>query len=282
MDVLGNLELIISNLDSIKQTIDQLDQDLENSIQKTQESKQKIDYFIDSLEKAQKEIEVFSGNISSGRASIGFKDTFPVKENPVFLVFPFVIAIIISFTSIILSNMFILKQVSRPSYLKDIIAPSKDINFLLADYLVNLFFISIQAGVLFLIGFYWFGISPDTIFIYVLAIFLTASIFIFIGMAFGYFIKSQNVSMLLTIFFLMVLLILSNLIAPILLAGQTIRFFIDSNPFAVISRILIDSLILNKPLPYIMAPLLRLFIFFIISILIAYISRKVSKKKVME
>jgi hypothetical protein len=278
--LINNLDLIISNLDSIKNTLDRIDSDLALAIQRTQGSKIKIDYFITKLDEASAEIYTISQSLKQDKTSLEFKNVFEVSGDPVFLAFPMLVTIIITFTSLVLSNMFTLKQVNQPSYLRDLITPTKDIHFLIADYLTNLFFVSIQVGVLFLIGFYWFGISWDIIYIFVLSIFLAASVLILVGTSLGYLVRQQSLSILLTISLVILLFIFSDLLVPSVLSGPVIKFFVEMNIFVVLNKILMDSLVLHKPI-YTLTPWLsRLLIFLFGFFVIAYLSRKVSKGNV--
>lgn len=202
MGVIDNLDTAITKMDSINQTLYQIDSDLELSIKQTQNSRTRIDYFIGKLNEATKDMDEFSKGMDSKKILLEFKNAFSISEDPVFNAFPLLITIIITFTSLVLSNIFILKQINRASYFREIIAPASDFSFLLADYLINLFFIFVQSMVLFLIGFLWFNIPLESIYVFIFSIFLTASIFIFIGIGIGYLIKSQSLSMLITIFFL--------------------------------------------------------------------------------
>lgn len=278
--VINNLDLIIANLDAIKETLDKLDSDLALAIQRTQNSKAKIRSFIVRLNEVSSEMGTISKSLKQDKVNLEFKNAFEISSDPVFLAFPILVTIIITFTSLVLSNMFILKQVNRPSYLRDLITPTKDIHFLIADYLTNLFFVSVQVGILFLIGFYWFNLPLEIIYVFVISIALAASVLIFMGMSLGYVVKQQNLSILLTISLVMLLFIFSDLIVPSVLSGPIIKFFVELNIFVILNKILIDSLVLHKPLYLLTSWLFKLGIFLIAFAIIAYLSRKISKETV--
>ncbi len=282
--MLNNLDSLYSNLDNMKVTLDNLDKDLDNSISRTQESRAKIESFIVKLNEATTDLDQFSKGMDTKKSYINFKTAFSIPENinNVFLIFPILVSIIITFTSLILSNMFVLKQISKPSYLREIITPTRDITFLVSDYLVNLFFIAIQGFVLFLIGFYWFGVTLNTLGFFVLAVFLTASIFIFIGMSIAYLIRNQSLSMLLSIFLLILLLILSDLLAPSVLAGPAIKLVAELNPLVILGRVLTDIFILNQGIYDFFNFILELIVFLIVTFIFAYISKKVCREKIVQ
>jgi ABC-type multidrug transport system permease subunit len=278
VQIIDSLDLIIVQLDEIKQTLDSLDADLEKSITRTRESRNRIDAFVVDLDKVSSELSGVDRQIGSNQVSFSLNEAFDLPKDPVLLAFPLLIALIITFTSLVLSNMFILKEVNQKSYSREVISPAWGINFLFADYLVNLFFVAVQAAVLFLVGSYLFSLPISEISIFSLAIFLAASIFIFIGMGIGYLIKHQSLSMLLTIFLVMILIVLSDILAPSILASDLVKFFIGLNPFMILKKILEDRLVLGRGLRDISEQFFKLVVFFISTFFVAYFANKFSKE----
>ncbi|MBU0957725.1 MAG: ABC transporter permease [Nanoarchaeota archaeon] len=281
IELLDNMELMIQRLDQIKDTLDRLDSDLDNSIQRTRQSQVRVDGFIVELDRATGELSSFSQDVGGDASVLNFNNAYDLSDDPVFMVFPFLISIIITFTTMVLSNMFILKLVNKNSYLRDIISPARDANFIIAHYLVNLFFISIQAFVLFLIGIFYFNMPSSLVGSYSLIIFLAASIYIFIGMSLGYLVRSQSLSMLLTLFFVMLMFIFSDVLLPTSLAGPIVRFFAELNPFVLLNNLLRDVLLLERSFGFFDPRLIRLWVVMFVTLIICYISKKVSKEDVM-
>jgi len=280
--VFNNVDQMMSKLDSIRQTLDQIDNDLDASILKTRNSKAKVDVFLLKLDDATREISAFSSSKGSKRSVTEFKRAFSIKDDLVFLSYPLLIAIIITFTSLILSNMFIIREINKPSYFRDIISPTRDISFILADYFINVFFVAIQAIVLFLIGFYWFNVSISIAPIFFISIFLAASIFILMGMAIGYIVKSESLSMLFTIFLVMLFIIFSDILSPSVLATPVLNFFINMNPFVILQKVLTDIIIINRPILGMIPNLIKLGVFMIVLFVITYIAKKISKENIMQ
>ncbi len=280
ISLLNDFELIIKKLDSIKSLLDKLDYDLANSIENTRQGQLRVNNFIEELNNAEQEINLFKNNMPSSSVSFEFKKAINISNDPVLIAFPFLVAIIITFTSLVISNIFVLKQVNQASYLRDISTPVKDHNFLIAEYLVNLFFILIQVLVLFVLGFYWFNIPLELFIPFTLSIFLVSTTFIFLGMSLGYLIKSQNLSMLITIFCVMALLIFSDLLVPAILSGPFIKFFVSLNPFLILKIILQNILIFNTGFKLLSPEGIWVIFSIIISMVILIVSRKHSKKKV--
>lgn len=268
-----------SNIEDTRNSLYQADLELNQSIEKTRENKEKIDALVEEIDKASLELEGFGKNITSDKFSFEIKEMFNIPDNPVLLAFPLLIALIITFTSLVLSNMFILKEVNQSSYLREVISPSKDISFVFADYFINLFFVAVQSVVLFLVGTFLFSLPISEIFIFVLSIFLASSIFIFIGMGIGYLIKNQNLSMLITISLVMVSLIFSDVLAISALSGKLVSVFINFNPFMILKGILENRFILNKNAGDFFISFARLGFFVVVSFFFAYFSKKISKRR---
>ena len=276
-------EDIMIELDSIKATLDQLDRDLEDSIQRTMQSIVRVDGFLVKLNVAESDLQSFSDSLGDNKIASSFKEAFPLDNaKPVFFVFPIIVAIIITFTSLVLSNMFILKQVNQASYFRDLITPTWDITFLIADYLINLFFVAIQAIVLFLVGYYWLNITSGSFWAFTAGVFLASSIFIFIGMSISYLVRAQGLSMLLTIFLLVLLIILSDLLVVSTLAGPVIKPLIQLNPFGILSKVLKESIVLNTPFWKVVPSLIILTIILIMSATVGYISKKICRENIVQ
>ena len=279
---LDSLPGIIKELDSIKIALDSVDRDLGNAILKVQSGKQRILQYSNYLDNAEKEIIGLSKSADFGRINVEFIENNELANRPVLLAFPLLITIIITFTSIVLSNMFILRQVNHPSYLRSIITPTKDSSFLAADYLINIFFISVQIIVLAVIGVSVLGLPPGSLLLMAVSTFLAASIFIFAGMSLGYLIKSQSVSMLISVFLVMMLIILSDFFVPSILVGQFMKFFIDLNPFVILNKSLEYSILLGKDFYYVSNLLFAMGFFSLVMLFVAYASKKISRLKAIE
>ncbi|MAG07729.1 hypothetical protein CMI46_02840 [Candidatus Pacearchaeota archaeon] len=275
-DVVNSFDGIVVKIENIRTLLYQADEDIDNSISKIQESKLKIQEFDLALEEAERDLTGLMGEIKDGDTSISFKNSFEFFDDPTFLIFPLLISLIITLSSLVLSNLFILRQVNKPSYFREIITPTSQISFIFADYIINLFFISIQIVVLFLIGLTWFEFPLHSFYLFFLVCFVVSSIFIFIGMSFGYLIESQNLSMLTTVFLTMLMLIFSDLLIYSDLTGKFVKFFIDLNPFVILHSSLKNVIVFNKDFFYLVPSLIVLFVMYVISFLVTYLSRAIN------
>ncbi|MBR9706525.1 ABC transporter permease [Candidatus Pacearchaeota archaeon] len=276
------LDNLINQMMSMKAALYKLESDLVTSISRTRAAKSRVKTFLTQLDEARSEMDEMSDKFGKGRVYVNFKNPFTFSTDPVLYTYPMLIAMIIAFTSIVLSNTFILRQVHRSSHLREIISPAKDISFLVADYVTNIFLASVQIVALFLIGLYWIKVPfPVSSLLVLLSIFLVTSIFIFIGMTLGYLIKTQSLSMLLSIFATLLIIVFSDILAPTFMTGPIIGFFVRLNPLVIIQNILFNTIVLGRQLNFFMASIDKLVVFFIFGFIITYIAKKVSKENVV-
>ena len=275
-NALVEFDTAMAKLDSIKVLLDESDVNLQNNIEKTRRTKEKIKQFLTEVEEGERRISGFSQNVGLEGIDLIFKSAYNIEEDPVLIAFPLLIAIIVSFTSILLSNLFISKQINHPSFFRDLISPKRDMPFLISNYVVSLFFVFLQVLFLFMVGYFWFNINMLNNYLYSsFLIFLVASIFVFLGMSLGYLIKSQYLSMLISIFLVIFLFIFSNILTPSLLTGEIIQFLININPFVILSNGLKDLIILDKNLSLDSFIFGALYFMYIICFVLYYISKKV-------
>jgi len=282
LDLLNLIENLITRLDEVKNFLDALNEDLESAIQDTRNSRKRVEQFQEKLYNAQNDLSRFKNNNEDKPITLNFKKAFPVISSDLVLIsFPFVVSIIITFSSLVLSNKFILNSVNKPSHLREMITPSKDVSFVISDYLVNLLFISVQVVVLILIGVFWLQISPSSIPLFLISVMIASSIFIFLGISLGYLIKSESLSVLITMFLLMFFLIFSDILVPSTLSGAFVRYMINLSPFVILNNLLRDLIIVGKQGSQLILPLFRLSVIFVSTFFIAYLSRKASKDNIV-
>lgn len=276
-EIFDRIDQLYEELTPFKIKLDQIDSDISLSLERTNGSITRIQGFKSRLQ----EIETDLGGVGSadqGSLSLSFIGVRSFSDDLVRMSFPFVVSIIVIFSSLVLSNKFILNNAHQSSYLRELMTPTKGIHFVIADYLVNLFFVFIQIAVLIFFGWAWFEFSFAAIPGALLSLFLVSSIMIFVGISIGYFIKSESISILITVFALMFSFVCSDLLVPSVLSGSVVRFLINLNPLVIINNFLFNTLLLEQNLEENLFLIGRLVVMFISSFLIAVISKKVSKE----
>jgi hypothetical protein len=279
---INDLDSAIGQIDSASKMLEELEIEIINSKENTKNSKEKILYLIQTLNEGEENIKIIAEKLDNKNAYINFMQAFLYSNDPIIASFPFLVSIIITFTAIVLSNMFILKQTSQKSYFREALTPTGDFSFFISAYLTNLFFIFIQIFTLFMIGYVLFG---NTLFynlnILLLTIFLSTSIFIFMGMITGYLIKTQSLSMLLAIFMVIIYFVFSDILAPVALTGPIVKFLVNLNPFVIHNSILFDILLVQSHSEILMEGITKLTIIFCICFILTYVSKKINKRKTL-
>jgi len=269
-----------NNLDEIKSTLDQLEEDIDVSLERTRESKRKIKDFQEEIDSYKKDLSSFSGIASENMQKVSFVDAFGISDDPIYTKFPLLVALIIVFTSLVLSNMFIIKKVSQKSHIREIFSPISDTQVLISDYLINMFFVLIQGAVLCGFSYLFFGISESFLISFFLSIFVVSSILVFLGMSFGYLIKNNNLSILVTVFVLMFFLIVSSVMTPPLIASDAVKFLMSLNPLYILTEVLFGSFLLNQGLESFDPFIINLSFLFLAGIGLLIFSKKMNKKKI--
>jgi|TARA_Y100000310_G_scaffold343261_1_gene450041 hypothetical protein len=192
---------------------------------------------------------------------------------------PTIIALIALFGSVLLSSTFVLKEKKTKAFFRNFITPTWDTTFIFGTYLTCLIILSIQFLLIFA-GINWILKMPilPVLSDIVLVLFISLSVFIFLGMFIGYLFRSEETTIFAAVLTASVLMFFSNTILPI----ETIsnRF----NDFAIFNPLVISELALKKIMLFdfnISAILPELYVlggFFFVFALLTYISRRVTKR----
>ncbi|MGM5488178.1 MAG: ABC transporter permease [Nanobdellota archaeon] len=178
----------------------------------------------------------------------------PIKQNvePVIaedsqlnFYFPYLIMLIFSFIGILLASSLMLMEKFSQAYFRNFVTPTRDSTFLFGTFLTTLTIIFLEGS--FIIGVYAYFFKKDVITnlaLTLIILFLSAAIFILIGMFIGIFSQAGETSMLSAISLISVMIFLSDLIFPL----ERMPFYISRlielyNPFYVSSDLLRKSMI---------------------------------------
>lgn len=277
--VLNNISLVYDNLDNIKETLNQTLLSLNVAIVNINSSINKIEKYLEEINGYSNSLQSFSNSVPSENLSWKFLSSFG-SNDPTLIAFPLLVSIIIMFSSVVLPNMITSRQIHEKSYLREAIAPVKKRTFLFSNYLVNLFFVLIQAVILFSIGFFIVGLPLEIAGVYFLGIFLCASIFIFVGMSIGYIIDSKSLSSLITIFVVMFSMIISSVVAQPVLVSPFVRFVMSLNPFVIMYNFLKQIFLLNASFFNVSHFLFGLSFYFVVLSFVLIISKSIFDKRI--
>ena len=214
-DSLLMLNTTIENIDTAIIEIDRITTELDENIEKfgvlDQESAEKLINPINS------EFEPILGELP--------------KIN---LIFPILLIFVITFISILLSNMVVLNELHSPSYFRNFLIPINNLYYIAGLFITNMIVTMIQIAVLLIVSYFNFGIDILSVFFDLsIAIISITTIFVLIGMFFAYLIRTKQTSILICTFFSLAVFLFSDVIFPVEIMPKSAAFFANLNPLLI-------------------------------------------------
>ena len=282
--MLSDYNEAISTLDETNVLLQNIYLEINKGIELINKNKQRVQTILAEIQSGKEELENLRSQLrSTSNYKIVFNDTFALPETASYLFFPLLFTLIIAFTSIILSNMFIIEQTHKQSYIRESITPTFDITFLLGDFIVSLGIVLFQVLILFVIGYSMFNLYIFNNFLYLLTIsIIVSSIFVLLGMSLGYLIKSRHISILIATFTLLFLVIFSDILVPRELTGFLFKALTTLNPFVISNQLLFNKMVFSESIELAPVLIILLFFYLVLFSLIAYLSKKIGKYRIIK
>jgi len=257
---------IISKLSSVKTNLN----DVKSDITSLKTSLEKITSSISS-------IKVFSADNIVNPITTIIKPISSTRHQSLYLL-PYLIILITMFIGIMLSGtMIIIDKLSSASF-RTFTAPTKDSVYLLSYYITNMIILFIQLLIICGLILYLLKIPIlINVELSLLILFLSCSLFILIGIAFGYLFKSQEGVTIGSLSFASILLFISNLIIPLERTPIFVQNISKYNPFIILSEMLKKSLIFNIEIIDIISELFLIIIYILGIFVLILIIQKLSK-----
>lgn len=150
------------------------------------------------------------------------------------LLFPILLIFMITFISILLSNMLVLNETHSPAYFRNFLVPVADILFITGIFLTALIVVSMQIIVLLAVAHFNFGVDLlQNLSTFIFGLILATIVFVEVGMIFGYLVRQRQTSLLLSLFFSLILFFFSNIVYPLEIMPQSAAFVARFSPFVV-------------------------------------------------
>jgi len=282
--MLEDFDNAVETLDKMAILFEELDDELEKGIEIMQKNQERSKEMLEEIEKGKEDLDEIKGEIeSASEGGAVLHDAFEIDESASYLFFPLIFILIIAFTSIILSNIIIAEQTHKKSYIKEMATPTGDSIFLFCDFFVALSIVVIQIAVLLLLGEYLFNLNILSNLLYIFPVsILVASVFVFTGMSIGYVVKSKNISILISTFALLFLIVFSDLIVPRQLSGNILRIITGINPFVIAEKLLFNKMVFSETIKSAGLYMALLGFFLFTLIIFSYFCKKVGKYKIMK
>ena len=152
--------------------------------------------------------------------------------------FPALLIIVIMFSSLLLGTTLVMMEKNSPAFLRNFFLPIRKATFVISIYLTNLILICIQILIILGLSLLFLEDSLPSLPAVALVLFITASVFTFLGMAIGYIFISEETGVLGSISLGSVMLFLSGVILPIESVSTTVRDITYFNPFVLAEKII--------------------------------------------
>ena len=221
---------------------------LDNDIEVTGEYIEKIDIAVVKISQTQKELNSSISVFSRIKPEVAENLIRPFVQNyePIIpsikniqLAYPGMIAIITIFISILFANIVTLSEINSKAFYRNLIAPVNILLFVIGLIITNIIIVSFQILVLFLVGYFNFGIDIFSVIGNLsLIIILLSLFFIILGMITAILIRNEQTAILTTTFLALTFFLFSNAITPLEVMPPVAAFLASKNPFVLASSAL--------------------------------------------
>jgi len=193
--------------------------------------------------------------------------------------FPTLIALIILLSSIVLSSTMVLNERKSRAHFRNFMTPTSDLTFILGMYITSVIIISLQLLVLFggtvlLTGLPLGHIAGGI----ALSSFLSASVFILVGMFIGYLFKSDETTILASISVAALFIFFSNVIFPTETIVGGFKHIVSYNPLFISENILRKIILFNSEIATMIWDFVILFGVGLFFFFLGLLFRKITKR----
>ncbi|MFH0701149.1 MAG: ABC transporter permease [Candidatus Woesearchaeota archaeon] len=162
--------------------------------------------------------------------------------------FPALIILVIMFSSLLLGTTLVMMEKNSPAFTRNFFLPIKKVTFVLSTYITTLILILIQVIIILGISLIFLNNIYTSLLPLALILFLTASVFTFLGMVIGYLFSSEETAILASISLGSLLLFVSGVVLPLESISPALRDITSFNPFVLAEKLVREVIIFNAPL----------------------------------
>jgi ABC-2 type transport system permease protein len=169
---------------------------------------------------------------------INVRSTLTDNASNIQKLFPLIAGTVAMFISLLLGNILTLSEIHSPAYLRTVISPLSRFWFILGIFVTNIILVFLQMAILFNTGAVNFGI-PILLNIWYLIgfVFFQIMTFTLIGMLIAYLVNSEQTSILIATFAVLFLFLLSDAVFPVEVMPAFARFIADINPLMIFKEL---------------------------------------------
>lgn len=201
-------------------------------------------------------------------------------EQHVNYLFPALLVLIIMFISLLLSSLNIVMEKNSRAYFRNFVTPTSDGVFLFGAIITNFIILIVELLLILLVTYLAFDSSIfNNIGVTSIILLLSCSFFILLGMIIGYLFSSEEGAILGTISISSILFFISNLVLPVDALPNSIKFFVNLNPFIITSNLLKRSLLFHVSLAELSSKLIFFSYYVLGAMILLFLVQKLTKLK---
>jgi len=190
-------------------------------------------------------------------------------------IFPVLVVLLLMFGGIFLGSSLVISEKTSRAYFRNLILPVRKITFVMASYITTMIVLMTEVAIVFTIVYFFTKTSFSLVLI--LELFIIGSVFVFLGLLIGYFSKTAEISMLISIALVALLLFFSNLILPIE-AIAYLREVAIYNPFTIAASMIKENMLLGMGIEFQTRYLSILFAYLGIAFISSLLAQSMSKR----
>lgn len=223
---------MVELMESVNVFLNSTTSDLDNLVQQIDNSLERIDQIDSEVSQVSDKFSgIMSSQISSTTPIVSLLKPLFEEAGKLNLFFPTLLVLTISFLGVFLANIFIINETESDGYIRNFLTPVNDKLFILGSFIVIMLLVIFQIMVLLVIAKYNFGIDVFSNFLsLMIAALLISTIFVELGMVFGYLFKSVHLSILSSTFLVLALFLFSGIIFPYEAMPSAVNFAVNMNP----------------------------------------------------
>lgn len=192
---------------------------------------------------------------------------------------PTLLILIALYGGVLLSSALVLKEKKTKAYFRNFMTPTRNLTFILGSYITCMIILSLQfllifLGVHFLLKANFLNVLPSII----LVLFVSLTVFIFIGMVVGYLFRSDETTIFASVLTATILMLVSNTILPVEAVSLGFKKIAIFNPLVVSGLALKKVMLFGFTAKDILPELYVLSGFVVVFVVLAYFGRIFTKR----
>lgn len=257
-----------------------------SSLNKLSDSLSKLQSDLDSVKVVQESLESELGSFKLSKADSIVNpittsvETVNTSTSKITFSFPYLMMLIVMFVGLMLASTLVMMEKNSRAYFRSFTLPITDNFSILATFITSLIVLFVQMFIVFLVVEFGLGVSVfSSLPVLLVVLFISASLFIFLGIAIGSFFNTNESVTMSTIALGSVFLFLSNLVLPLETLSDFIQSIVGFNPYVLASESIRKATLFKLGLGSMSSDILLLVLYAVIICIISIGIKKASSSK---